>query len=81
MVNVQYLTRISLFFEGLAVLDQIVKSGAADLEFYLKNSCNSAPLPRAMLIKMNTSFSPTTLYPSLSSPTQSLSPLNSRIDC
>lgn len=44
MVNVQYLTRISLFFEGLAVLSQIVKSGAADLEFYLKNSCNSAPL-------------------------------------
>lgn len=33
MVNVQYLTRISLFFEGLAVLSQIVKSGAADLEF------------------------------------------------
>lgn len=33
MVNVQYLTWISFFFEGLAVLNQIVKSGAADLEF------------------------------------------------
>lgn len=48
MVNIQYITRISLFFEGLAVLSQIVKSGAADLEFLQL----STSVLRAMLIKI-----------------------------
>lgn len=48
MVNVQYLTRISLFFEGLAVLSQIVKSGAADLEFIYEFLQLSTSVLRAM---------------------------------